>query len=66
MTPWEAQRIRELYGMTQDEFADALGLEGAWRSRTIRRFETGRQAITGTTKRCYELLREKKERRRKA
>lgn len=61
----EFRRVRELHGMTQPEWAAFIGLEGEYADRTVRRYEAGTQRVAGPVRRVIELLREKKEGKRK-
>ena len=64
MAPAEVRRVRELYGMTQGEFAALLGLTGTNRDGTVRKYENGRVKVWGGRKAQIEALRAKKEKRR--
>lgn len=65
MPPAEVRRVRELYGMSQSQFAELLGLQGENRRETVKRYESGRVKVHGGRKAQIELLREKKERARR-
>lgn len=56
LPPAEVRRVRELYGMGQREWADHLGLTGAYRARTVRKYESGTIPVKGPLKKLLELL----------
>lgn len=55
MTPTQVRELRQALGLTQSELAAALRM-GSEGRRTIRRWETGEQAITGPASVALELL----------
>tara|TARA_R100000951_G_scaffold67560_1_gene56999 strand:- start:348 stop:551 length:204 start_codon:yes stop_codon:yes gene_type:complete len=56
MKPEQIKKQREVYGMTQKQFAVALGLSGANGDRYIREVESGRKKPSGLFIRCLELF----------
>jgi DNA-binding transcriptional regulator YiaG len=52
----DVKAARLQLGMTQDQFADALGLVGGDRDRTVRNWEEGRRAIGGPAAQCIRYL----------
>jgi DNA-binding transcriptional regulator YiaG len=56
MEPDAVKAARVQLGMTQDQFAEALGLEGDDRTRTVRNWESGRRAIGGPAVQCLRYL----------
>jgi DNA-binding transcriptional regulator YiaG len=56
MTADEVKAARLQLGMTQPQFAAALGLVGEDAPRTVRNWETGRRAIGGPAAQCIRYL----------
>ena len=56
MKPEQIKKQREAYGMTQKEFAIALGLSETNGDRYIREVESGRKKPSGLFIRCLELF----------
>ena len=56
MKPEQIKRQRLAYGMTQKEFAIALGLSETNGDRYIREVESGRKKPSGLFLRCLELF----------
>lgn len=56
MTRDDVKAARVTLGMTQQQFADALGLVGDDATRTVRNWESGRRAIGGPAAQCIRYL----------
>lgn len=56
MTPDDVKAARLQLGMTQAQFAAALGLVGDEAPRTVRNWESGRRAIGGPAAQCIRYL----------
>lgn len=56
MTPDEVKAARIALGMTQDQVAHAIGLEGATAKDTWRQWENGRRPISGPAAQCLRYL----------
>lgn len=56
MTGAELRSIRESFGLTQREFASAVGLEGSWANATINKMESGKRPVNPLVARCAELM----------
>lgn len=56
MKPEDVKAARLQLGMTQPQFADALGLVGDDAVRTVRRWEAGERAIGGPAAQCIRYL----------
>jgi DNA-binding transcriptional regulator YiaG len=54
--PGEIKAIRDQLGMTQEQVARAIGLEGATAKDTFRQWENGRRPISGTAAQCLRYL----------
>lgn len=56
MKPEDVKAARVQLDMTQQQFADALGLVGVEAVRTVRNWESGRRAIGGPAAQCIRYL----------
>jgi DNA-binding transcriptional regulator YiaG len=56
VTADEVKAARLALGMTQDQAARAIGLEGATAKDTFRQWESGRRPISGTAAQCLRYL----------
>lgn len=56
MQPEDVKAARVTLGMTQPQFAEALGLVGDDAPRTVRNWESGRRTIGGPAAQCIRYL----------
>jgi transcriptional regulator with XRE-family HTH domain len=56
MTPDEVKAIRLALGMTQEQIARAIGIEGPAAKTTFRQWESGRRPINPTAAQCLRYL----------
>jgi DNA-binding transcriptional regulator YiaG len=56
MQPDDIKAIRAQLGMTQEQVARAIGLEGPTAKDTFRQWENGRRPISGVAAQCLRYL----------